>query len=605
MEQKNKQAAGAEPIDVVNQYTGEKWYYSDIVKDHFFNPRNLLLEDRDETGYDAVGMVGSPACLLGVTRVAANPSLRTISEVSRGARLLGHDSRYHPVSRVFRVAYPRTELVRIRNYLGELVATSDHLVYAKRIPKTTTFRHHAYKIRIPSSWMHASDIRRGDIALYPLPSEQRHVAALHFPSRRRRWDFKSIPLPDIVPITPDLLEFFGYFIAEGHTKAGSEVGFTLAGHEQEIAGRIVALVREIFRLTATVRERPHQHRIDIAVYNAHLARNFRGLFGASAREKRVPEDLLFLRPELQRWLIKGLWLGDGYFSGRRHQPRAGFTTISPTLFEQMRTLLLRQRIVPSTFREPLKVRNGVRHRPSYRLHVGDMDSLECLAGILGIAFRRDPGKRHERRVWFEGNHLCLPVKRVSRAAFGGGRLYNFEIAESHTYATDAFLVHNCGDMLKMWMKVDGATEQIKELKWRTFGCASAIAATSMFSVMVTENGGMKIADALKIRPQNIMVRLGGLPNRKIHCSVLADKSFRKTVNDYFHRTGQHARVLVEGARVVDPKLNITDHDIEEAVLEGATDLDAVQRKLKVGVGSPAVITEVEQLIRFYKEKYYG
>src|SRR3990167_3411648 len=58
----------------------------------------------------------------------------------------------------------------------------------------------------------------------------------------------------------------------------------------------------------------------------------------------------------------------------------------------------------------------------------------------------------------------------------------------------------CGDMLKMWMKIDRVTERITELKWRTFGCASAIAATSMFSVMVTENGGMAIAGAVKVRP---------------------------------------------------------------------------------------------------------
>ena len=127
----------------------------------------------------------------------------------------------------------------------------------------------------------------------------------------------------------------------------------------------------------------------------------------------------------------------------------------------------------------------------------------------------------------------------------------------------------------------------------------------MFSVMVTENEGMAIDDARKVRPQHIMERLGGLPNRKIHCSVLADKAFRKAANDFFHQTNQHGRVIVEGARVIDPKLNITDHDIEEAVLEGAMDLDAVQQKLKVGIGSPEIITEVEQLIRFYREKYYG
>lgn len=163
----------------------------------------------------------------------------------------------------------------------------------------------------------------------------------------------------------------------------------------------------------------------------------------------------------------------------------------------------------------------------------------------------------------------------------------------------------CGDMMRMWLKIDPETEQIKEMKWRTFGCASAIAATSMFSVMVTENGGMTLDGALKVRPQDIMARLGGLPDRKIHCSVLADKAFRKAANDYFRKSGQYGRIIVEGARVIDPRLNITDRDIEEAVLEGAMDLESVQAKTKVGVGSPEIITEVEQLIRFYREKYYG
>ena len=163
----------------------------------------------------------------------------------------------------------------------------------------------------------------------------------------------------------------------------------------------------------------------------------------------------------------------------------------------------------------------------------------------------------------------------------------------------------CGDMMHMWMRVNPATEQITDLKWKTFGCGSAIAATSMYSVMLTENGGLTLADALKVKPQHIMERLGGLPNRKIHCSVLADKAFQKTANDYFRKTGQNNRIVIEGARVVDSRLNVTDKDIEEAVLEGAMDLEGVQKKLKVGVGSTEIITEVEQLIRFYKEKYYG
>lgn len=163
----------------------------------------------------------------------------------------------------------------------------------------------------------------------------------------------------------------------------------------------------------------------------------------------------------------------------------------------------------------------------------------------------------------------------------------------------------CGDMMKIWIKVNPQTERITEMKWQTFGCGSAIASTSMMSVMVTEGEGMTLAEAQALRPQDIMVRLDGLPTRKVHCSVLGDKALRKAINDYFKRSNQPERVVVAGAKVIDKVLNITDHDIEEAVLDGAHDLEAVQAKTKVGTGDPSCLPEVEQLIRFYYEKYYG
>ncbi|PIT86592.1 MAG: iron-sulfur cluster assembly scaffold protein [Candidatus Magasanikbacteria bacterium CG10_big_fil_rev_8_21_14_0_10_43_6] len=163
----------------------------------------------------------------------------------------------------------------------------------------------------------------------------------------------------------------------------------------------------------------------------------------------------------------------------------------------------------------------------------------------------------------------------------------------------------CGDEMVLWLKIDKDEERITECKWQTFGCGSAIASTSMLSVMVSENGGMKIADALKIKPQDIMERLGGLPNRKIHCSVLGDKALHAAVNSWFRSVGYHDRIQVSGKKVIDAALNITDHDIEEAVLEGAMTLEDVQKKLKVGVASPEAIPEIEGLIRFYSDKYYG
>lgn len=166
----------------------------------------------------------------------------------------------------------------------------------------------------------------------------------------------------------------------------------------------------------------------------------------------------------------------------------------------------------------------------------------------------------------------------------------------------------CGDAMKVWLVIEkdtDGTERVTDFKWKTFGCASAIASTSMLSVMVTENGGRSLAEALALRPQDIMARLGGLPNRKVHCSVLGDKALRSAINDYFRKSGQSAKIMIETGRVVDTVLKITDHDIEEAVLEGADTLEKVQQKTKVGTGDPSCIPEVEQLIRFYREKYFG
>lgn len=90
----------------------------------------------------------------------------------------------------------------------------------------------------------------------------------------------------------------------------------------------------------------------------------------------------------------------------------------------------------------------------------------------------------------------------------------------------------CGDMMKFWLKIDKKRKKITDCRWRTFGCASAIASTSALAEMLTENGGMKIEKALKITPQDIMARLGGLPEIKVHCSILGDQALRAAIKDY-------------------------------------------------------------------------
>ncbi len=163
----------------------------------------------------------------------------------------------------------------------------------------------------------------------------------------------------------------------------------------------------------------------------------------------------------------------------------------------------------------------------------------------------------------------------------------------------------CGDMMKMWINVDPETDTIVDCKWQTFGCASAIASTSMLSVMVIENGGTPIEEALSLKPQDILERLGGLPPRKVHCSVLGDKALRKAINEYFRRSEQYDRIVIEGSIIVDPETKITDRDIEEAVLEGADDMEKLQKKLKVGIKDEKAYAKAEALMKKFIEKFYG
>ncbi len=161
----------------------------------------------------------------------------------------------------------------------------------------------------------------------------------------------------------------------------------------------------------------------------------------------------------------------------------------------------------------------------------------------------------------------------------------------------------CGDMMKVWILVDKKTERIKDFKWQTFGCASAIASTSMLSVMATEKGGLTLERARRLSWQDILKRLGGLPDRKVHCSVLGDKALRGAINDYYRRTNQSDKIQPENKRMIDKVVGVSDQDIEQAVLKGVKTLQELRFQTKIGSGDRFCLPEAEQLLRFYLEKH--
>ena len=152
----------------------------------------------------------------------------------------------------------------------------------------------------------------------------------------------------------------------------------------------------------------------------------------------------------------------------------------------------------------------------------------------------------------------------------------------------------CGDQMLFLIKVKD--DLIVDLRWKTYGCASAIASTSMLSEVVK---GMNIREAYGIKPSDIAKKLGGLPENKIHCSVLGDKALRAAIDSYLEKGGRAGEFKGEDATVICHCLNITDRDIETAVKAGARTWEQLQEATKIGTVCGGCKERAEELLHEY------
>lgn len=110
----------------------------------------------------------------------------------------------------------------------------------------------------------------------------------------------------------------------------------------------------------------------------------------------------------------------------------------------------------------------------------------------------------------------------------------------------------CGDMMQMTITVDDK-DVITDCKFKTFGCGSAIASSSIATEMIK---GMTVEEALQLTNKQIIDELGGLPPVKVHCSVLADHAIKAAIYDYAQKTGK----TYKGLEGFDPNADEDDHD---------------------------------------------
>ncbi|GAK60714.1 nitrogen fixation protein nifU [Candidatus Vecturithrix granuli] len=149
----------------------------------------------------------------------------------------------------------------------------------------------------------------------------------------------------------------------------------------------------------------------------------------------------------------------------------------------------------------------------------------------------------------------------------------------------------CGDALKIYLKIDGQ-QRIQDAKFETFGCGSAIASSSALTEMIK---GLSIDEAAKITNQDIAKYLGGLPEEKMHCSVMGREALEKAIALYRGETYEEDKE--DEGRIVCKCFGVTDEKIKRVVREnGLQTVDQVTHYTKAGGGCTSCHAEIEDLI---------
>jgi NifU-like protein len=150
----------------------------------------------------------------------------------------------------------------------------------------------------------------------------------------------------------------------------------------------------------------------------------------------------------------------------------------------------------------------------------------------------------------------------------------------------------CGDALRLTFKLD-SNKRIQDIKFKTFGCGSAIASASVLTELCK---GKTLDEAAKITNKDIAEALEGLPKEKMHCSVMGQEALEAAIK--FYKTGgKHPAVEKKEGAVVCTCFNVTDREIERAIKENhLTTVDDVTNFTKAGGGCGGCKEQIQEML---------
>ena len=156
----------------------------------------------------------------------------------------------------------------------------------------------------------------------------------------------------------------------------------------------------------------------------------------------------------------------------------------------------------------------------------------------------------------------------------------------------------CGDSLKLFIKLDG--DVIKEAKFLTFGCGSAVASSSILTEMII---GKTLEEVRKITNKDIADELGGLPQEKMHCSVMGQEALEDALKKYYGDNVEIGFRKESADKIVCTCFNVTENQIWEAIkINGLKTVEEVTNYTKAGGACGRCKGAIQDIIDTYYKK---
>jgi len=404
-------------------------------------------------------------CLLPETYIHSKAGIKQIKDIKIGDFVYTHKGGVKRVENVLKRAYHGLIYTIKPSYfrLG-LATTPEHPYLAIRNDRyhgqSTYYGEQLkreYFQRKKPQWIPAEKIKIGDILLFPRFRQIKNREFLDLtqtinPIQIKFKEDKIAPigfrvtwLPQAIAVDKDFCRLVGYYLSEGYTNSRDAIAFCFSSDEKEYIVDLQSLMEKIFGIEPSrIFQKKGISGVEIIYFSKILCNVFGHLFYTSsdkkAHSKMLPTWMLELPLEKQVEIFRGWWRGD-YGS-----------TVSRTLMNQMKIILLRLGVVPSIY---VNTRTQYEKRGKHFINRRKISANSDLFMLSNISFFEDKFnllkekefakydyKTIRRNGWIDENYIYLPVRDIEKTSYRGD-VFNLEVEEDNSYVTEFAAVHNC------------------------------------------------------------------------------------------------------------------------------------------------------------------